>query len=142
MKPRTPVPQLLAIAVLVVTSVLGGCSNTASNGCIPPSLSLTPSATTAGTTVTLTADGAQCQAGSGRHYQVSISGNGERRGVGEVTPRSNGSFELTFAIPGDLPAANYEILVSGSALDDCTPDSRATCAQYSTVLTIQDTSTG
>ena|GEM_PF-2943474 len=143
MKARTPVLQLLAIAALLATIVLSGCADISGGvRCIPPPMTLTPRAATAGATVTLSADGAKCQAGSGRHYQVTIRGVLEQRRLGEVTPASDGSFQFPFAIPGDLPAGSYEVVVSGSALDDCTPAPNESCAQYSTVLTIEDTTTG
>lgn len=141
MKPRAPVPQLLATAALLATIALSGCANAWGGNCLPAPLSLTPSTATAGATVTLSADGAKCKAGSGRHYQVSITHLDVRRPVGEVTPESNGSFHFAFAIPGDLPAGTYVLSVSGSALDDC-PDAHASCAGYWTDLTIEGAATG
>ena len=142
MKPRAPVPQLLAIAALLATIALSGCADTSGGvHCVPPPLSLTPSTARAGATVTLSADGVKCEAGSGRHYQVSINHLDVKRPVGEVTPASNGSFQFAFAIPGDLPAGTYVLSVSGSTLDDC-PDAHASCAGYWTDLTIEDAATG
>ena len=142
MKPRVPVPQLLAIAALLAAILLSGCADTSGGvHCVPASLSLTPSTARAGATVTLSADGVDCKAGSGRHYQVSINHLDVRRPVGEVTPASNGSFDLAFAIPGDLPAGTYDVAVSGSTLDDCV-DPDASCAAYSIVLIVDDTTTG
>ena len=141
MRPRTSVPHLLGIAALLATIALSGCANTWGGNCMPAPLSLTPSTATAGATVTLSADGVKCEAGSGRHYQVSINHLDVKRPVGEVTPASNGSFQFAFAIPGDLPAGTYVLSVSGSTLDDC-PDAHASCAGYWTDLTIEDAATG
>lgn len=142
MKPRAPVPQLMAIAALLATIVLSGCADTSGGvHCVPPALSLTPSTATAGATVTLSADGVKCQAGSGRHYQVSINHLDVRRPVGEVTPASNGSFHFAFTIPGDLATGTYVLIVSGSTLDDCT-DNHASCAGYWVDLTIEGVAAG